>query len=154
MKKFYISALLALFAGITASADEWCLVVNGADNSTLAIAVAEKPVITTAADGYVVTYGDKTAEFAWAGIKSITMEQTAPNAIKTPAQSALKLEAGEIRLSNAKPGAPVRIYNAAGQLVQQAAVSADGSLSLSTSSLAGNAVYIIKTPSQTIKIKK
>ncbi len=154
MKKFYISALLALFAGITASADEWCLVVNGADNSTLAIAVAEKPVITTAADGYVVTYGDKTAEFAWGGIKSITMEQTAPNAIKTAEKDMLKLEAGEIRLSNAKAGSSVRIYNAAGQLVKQAAANSNGSLSLSTESLPSGAVYIIKTPSQTIKIQK
>lgn len=154
MKNIFLSTLFSLFAGITASAEEWCLVVNGADQTTLAIAIAEKPVLTTDANGYVVTYGEQTANFAWSGIKSITMEQVTPTGVDEVKQDALQLEAGEIRLCGAKAGSAIRVYNIAGHVLKQAVAGADGSASVNISDLSDGAVYIIKTPSQTIKIKK
>lgn len=158
MKKKIYSLLLLLLTAFSGQAAEakWCLVVESTGGETIAIAVDQKPVIKTVADGYELCYGESVTSFAWDQLKKLTLSETEPTAVKNlKAQTApsVRLEAGEIGISGAEPGSLAIVYTAAGLQQLSARVDQNGSLTLSTTSLPAG-IYIVKTSKSTFKIVK
>jgi len=155
MKRKFYAMLLLLAMAVTAHAAEkqWCLVVESAGGETIAIALGQKPVIATQTEGYKLTYGENTAEFAWSGLKKLTLQETEPTAIKDVETPSFKLAPGEIAINSAEAGSQAKVFNAAGRQVLTAPVADDGTVTLSTANLPAG-VYIIKTNKSTFKIVK
>lgn len=155
MKQKFYAMLLLLAMAVTAHAAEkqWCLVVESAGGETIAIALGQKPVIATQAEGYKLTYGESTAEFAWSELKKLTLQETEPTAIKDVKTPSFKLAPGEIAINSAEAGSLAKVFNAAGRQVLTAPVADDGTVTLSTANLPAG-VYIVKTNKSTFKIVK
>ena len=78
---FLLTMALAAVAAETSAT--WCLIVESVGGEKIAIALKQKPVISTEAEGYKLTYGETTAEFAWSELKKLTLEETVPSASRT-----------------------------------------------------------------------
>ena len=155
MKQKFYTMLLLLGMAITAHAAEkqWCLVVESTGGETIAIALGQKPVIATQAQGYKLTYGENTAEFTWGELKKLTLQETEPTGIKDVRSQSFQLTPGEIAVSGAQAGSQAKVFNAAGRQVLSVPVADDGSVTLSTANLPAG-IYIIKTNKSTFKIVK
>lgn len=147
MKKKLYSLWLLLALALTGSAQEaqWCLVVESTGGETIAIGADLKPVITTTAEGYQLSYGGQVATFAWSQLKKLTVEQTVADANATLIS--------EVSISGAQPGTQAQVYSADGRRQLALPVAADGSVQLSTTGLPAG-LYIVKTQKSTFKILK
>lgn len=155
MKQKILTTLLLLAMAVTAVAaeEQWCLVVESAGGETIAIALGQKPVIATQAEGYKLTYGENTAEFSWSELKKLTLQETEPTAINAVESPSLKLAPGEIAISGAEAGSQAQVFTTDGRQVLTARVAAGGTVTLSTASLPAG-VYVVKTSKSTFKILK
>lgn len=155
MKQKILTTLFLLAMAVTAVAaeEQWCLVVESAGGETIAIALGQKPVIATQAEGYKLTYGENTAEFAWSELKKLTLQETVPTAIKDVAPPSFRMAPGEITISGAEAGSKAQVFTTSGRQVLTARVAAGGTVTLSTASLPAG-IYIVKTSKSSFKIMK
>ena len=158
MKK--ICLLLTLLAAVfTANAAEtsanWNLVVESTGGDTITIALSQKPVIATQAEGYKLTYGDQTVEFAWEELKKLSLEEAQATAIADAQLSTVKsqLAPGQITIRGAKAGSQVQLFAADGRQVLTARVADNGEAIVSTAALSAG-IYVVKTANSAFKIIK
>jgi hypothetical protein len=148
---FLLTMALAAVAAETSAT--WCLIVESVGGEKIAIALKQKPVISTEAEGYKLTYGETTAEFAWSELKKLTLEETVPSAVKDVQTPSVSLVPGEITIRGAEAGSLAQVYAADGRQVLTARVADSGEVRLSTAGLPAG-IYVVKTTKSTFKIVK
>lgn len=158
MKKRFFSLMVMLIGTFSAFAQDstWGLEIKSASAETLLVALSQKPVISTSADGYVLKYGTETINYAWDELKTLRLVEGVADAIDKVEfepevmKPALNLQAGDAKLNGAKPNSPVFIYDLNGKMVMQTRTDADGSVTVSASTLT-KGIYVIKTTTSTFK---
>lgn len=155
MKKIaMLSAFLfSLLTGMKA-ADVQYLVINLTDGTRAEIALADAPVITVSGGELKVTVAG--AEQVSAGLDDVVNYEFAatPTSIvqaKTSEQELSRYAQGHVLVSNAQPGATIRVFAADGRQVYSQQADGNGSADINLTGL-GKGLYIIKSTKSSIKV--
>ena len=153
-RKFLFLAvlLLAFVVPRTARASEgdvqYLMIITPTE--TVAVALADNPVITYANDQLVITTAEKQVEVAVAEIKGYNFTEEEPAAIKN-VMADHKTTRGMVAFDHLKAGSTVTLYNAKGERVCSTAALADGTAVIDMHGLA-KGVYVVRSDKLSFKI--
>ena len=160
MKKKVVNllALVALLLPSSVMADPVkCLVLTESNGAVSKIALADAPVLTYSGSDMIVSCGGQTLTVGLDGLKLTygEMELTRIDDIaERPADAARQqLSFGEAGFEGLQPGALVSVYSIDGKMLSTVKADQDGRASVSLNSLP-KGVYILRTPSRSIKVKR
>lgn len=117
---------------------------------TVAVALAENPVITYANDHLVIITDKKQVEVDVAEITAYTFTEDMPAAIRN-VEVNTKQRQGMVAFDNLKAGTTVTLYNSKGETVATTAAKADGTAVIDMHGLT-KGIYIVRTDKLSIKI--
>lgn len=159
LKCFAIVALLLapLQAALAQESGEevLCMVLTQKDGTVSQFALRDGPIVSYEGDALVVNCGEQSLTTPMAGIAKFTFEQVVVDAIATVqnAQPEARIAFGNASFSGMKPGANVSVYSIDGKCLHTVKADADGHLRVSLDAFVPG-VYILRTPTQSYKIKK
>lgn len=148
---FLVALLLAIVVPrqARASGDVQYIVINTATES-VAVALADNPVITYANDQLVITTAEKQVEVAVAEIQGYGFTEVEPTAIRNIEVSRLHKH-GMVAFDNLKAGTAVTLCDAKGHQVRTATAQADGTAVIDMSGLT-KGVYVVRGGKLSFKI--
>ena len=130
------------------------LVLTQQDGTVSKFALTEMPVITFSEGNLVVTCGEQTLTTSMEGLKTSFEDLTTD--IRQPegkAQDNKPVFAfGQASFEGMKPGDRIMVYTLDGKTVGNAKADAEGRASIDLNGL-GHGVHILRTPTQSFKIK-
>lgn len=148
---FLVVLLLAIVVPRQARAsDDVQYIVIKTATETVAVALADNPVITYANDQLVIKTAEKQVEVAVAEITGYSFTEDEPSAIRNIEVSRLQKQ-GMVAFDNLKVGTPVTLYNAKGEQVTATTAKADGTAVIAMHGLP-KGIYIVRTDKLSIKI--
>lgn len=148
---FLVALLLAIVMPrqARASDDVQYIVINTA-TETVAVALADNPVITYANDQLVIKTTEKQVEVAVAEITGYNFTEDEPSAIRNIEMSRQHKQ-GMVAFDNLKVGTAVTLYNTKGELVTTTSAKDDGTAIVDMHGLT-KGIYIVRTDKLSIKI--
>ena len=148
---FLVALLLAIVMPrqARASGDVQYIVINTA-TETVAVPLADNPIITYANDQLVITTAEKQVEVSVAEITGYTFIEDVPTAIKNIEVSS-RHKQGMVAFDHLKAGTAVMLFNAKGERIAITTAQADGTAVIDMHGLA-KGVYIVCADKLSIKI--
>ena len=152
-------AVLLMFPLTMNAEDGMVLTIAENDGTTHKFALSESPVITYSGGNIIITCGSQVVTTSMQGVSSCTF---ATETIDTGIDDIRSSESVESqpafyirnsRISGLKSGSEVAVYSLDGKVLMRSHADSDGNASLNLQS-ATSGIYIIKTPTRTIKITK
>jgi hypothetical protein len=146
-------AVLVLPSLLWAEAVQY-LVLTKNNTEVAKFALNDKPVITFSEGNLIVTCGgEEILSTSMEGLKS-SFEDVSTGIQDMRSEDPLrpKISFGEALFEGMKPGSRITVYTLDGKVVDYTTVTEDGRAKLDVGQL-GKGIYILRTPSQSIKIK-
>lgn len=148
---FLVALLLAIVVPRQARAsDNVQYIVIKTATETVAVALADNPVITYANDQLVIKTTERQVEVAVAEITGYNFTDDEPSAIRNIEVSRLHKQ-GMVVFDNLKVGTAVTLYSAKGELMTTTTANADGTAVIDMHELT-KGIYIVRTDKLSIKI--
>ena len=148
---FLVALLLAIVVPRQARAsDNVQYIVIKTATETVAVALADNPVITYANDQLVIKTTERQVEVAVAEITGYNFTDDEPSAIRNIEVSRLHKQ-GMVVFDNLKVGTAVTLYRAKGELMTTTTANADGTAVIDMHELT-KGIYIVRTDKLSIKI--
>lgn len=149
-----LALLVTLSAGSVAAAGVRYLVFNmNEGGQQVVIALADQPVITTAAGTLKVTVdGAVKVETPLGNVKNYCFSETStPTGISEALKDGVRLEEGHVYVANAGKGGRIGVYTTDGRLVLTVTADDKGVADVDLSGLR-KAVYVVKSANTSIKV--
>lgn len=155
----YLALVVMMVLPISIQAQEsketmLCMVLTQKDGTVSQFALRDAPVVTYEGSNIVVSCGEQQFSADMAGITDIKFEETETDAI-APLQGAepqVSFSFGKASFSGMKGGSVVRVYTIDGKAIMSAPADSDGNAHIDLGTLS-RGIYIVRTPSQSYKIK-
>lgn len=148
-----LTAMLFLPSLLMAGAVQY-LVLTRNNTEVAKFSLNDTPVITFSGDDLVVTCnGEEKLKTSMEGLKnSFESVETGIQDIESEEPAKPRFIFGEAILEGLKSGDPITVYTLDGKVVSHTTANANGSATINISNL-GKGIFILRTPSQSIKIK-
>lgn len=165
MKKKNLSRAIALMAFLLlpakaivaqeAGAYVTNMVLTLTDGTVNRFALAEAPTVTHEGENLVVTVGEEQFTTPLQGISNLTFEQVASAISETVADNGERpvFTPGQARFEGLKAQATVAVYTIDGKMLSSVRANELGTASIDLGTLP-QGLYILRTPTQSYKIKK
>jgi len=129
------------------------LEVRQSDGTSSYFTLSEKPVITLE-DGIFKAVGESlTVEKPLGEVSGFNFLETLPTSVETVRGAESRYVLGHAYVTGMKAGSRVMVYGVDGQKMLEATAGSDGNVDVDLTSLQ-NGVYIVKSPTSSIKVIK
>ena len=150
--KRILCCIIALIGLLPSTATQY-LVLTQQDGTVSRFALTEAPVITFSAGSLVVTCGSQTLTTSMAGLKT-SFEEDATDIQQAQSDPTARpvFAFGQASFEGLKADAPITVYTLDGKVIGSTKADADGRASIDLTGM-GRGVLIVRTPTQSFKIK-